>query len=109
MKRREFIGLAAGAAAFAGCKCPCSCGGMERLGVCSWSFQKPMDEVAERMKSMGLKRIHLALQPVLEGDARHGAAEDASARARASASWIEPSSAPLKPQSWLVCCPEFIV
>ena len=85
MKRREFISLAAGAAAFAGCKAPHACCGMERLGVCSWSFQKPLDDVAARMKAMGLKRIHLALQPFLEGDARHGAAEDAAARARAEA------------------------
>ncbi len=86
MKRREFISLAAGAAAFAGCKAARSAGaGSGRLGVCSWSFQRPLDEVAARMKSMGLSRIHLAVQPFLEGDARHGAAENAAARDRAEA------------------------
>ena len=54
----------------------------ERLGVCSWSFQKPLDEVAAEMRKMGLSRINLALQPFLEGDERHGRAEDAGARSR---------------------------
>ena len=34
----------------------------------------------EAMRTMGVKQVHLALQPFLEGDARHGAAEGAQAR-----------------------------
>ena len=42
---------------------------------------------------MGLKRIHLALQPFLEGESRHGAAEDAAALERvkeriATGEWV---------------------
>ncbi|MBR4652199.1 MAG: sugar phosphate isomerase/epimerase [Kiritimatiellae bacterium] len=83
VSRRDFVGMAA-AAGFAGCRCGgCACGAMpERLGVCSWSFQMPLDKVAAEMRKIGLKRIHLALQPFLEGDARHGAAEGAAARKR---------------------------
>lgn len=50
------------------------------ISVCSWSFQKPIRAVAEAMRTMGVKQVHLALQPFLEGDARHGAAEGAQAR-----------------------------
>ncbi len=50
------------------------------ISVCSWSFQKPIREVAEEMSKIGVRHVHLALQPFLEGDARHGGAEDASAR-----------------------------
>ena len=57
----------------------------DRLGVCSWSFQLPLDSVAEEMRKMGLRNINLALQPFLEGDERHGKAEDAGARARRGA------------------------
>lgn len=65
----------------------------DRLGVCSWSFRQPLDGVAAEMKKMGLSRIHLALQPFLEGESRHGAAEGAGAlekvKARlASGEWI---------------------
>lgn len=65
----------------------------DRLGVCSWSFRLPMEGVAAEMKKMNLKRIHLALQPFLEGESRHGAAEGADAlekvKARlASGEWI---------------------
>ena len=92
--RREFMGMAAAAAFSAGCGgnggragCP------ERLGVCSWSFRAPLDTVAAEMRAMGVKRIHLALQPFLEGDARHGSAENADAAKRAlerfvSGEWI---------------------
>ena len=42
----------------------------------------PLDAVAAEMKKMGLSRINLALQPFLEGDERHGKAEDSGARGR---------------------------
>ena len=98
MTRRDFIGAAVGAAAVAaapGCR-SCLCGRYvtaDNLGVCSWSYQKPLDQVAAEMKKIGLKRIHLALQPFLEGGSRHGAAEDAAALERvkarlASGEWI---------------------
>ena len=57
----------------------------DRLGVCSWSYQLPMDAVAVEMKKLGLVNINLALQPFLEGDERHGKAEDAAACKRAEA------------------------
>ena len=87
MKRRDFIGSAVAAAVVAGCKAPGLKKGdryvtPERLGVCSWSFRLPMDEVAAEMKKMGLRNINLALQPFLEGDERHGKAEGAGARER---------------------------
>ncbi len=50
------------------------------ISVCSWSYQKPIRDVAEEMRKIGVKHVHLALQPFLEGDARHGAAEGALAR-----------------------------
>lgn len=49
-----------------------------RVGVCSWSFRLPLDQVAAEMRKIGLRRIHLALQPFLEGGSRHGAGEDAA-------------------------------
>lgn len=50
------------------------------ISVCSWSFQKPVLSVADEMEKLGVQHVHLALQPFLEGDARHGAAEGALAR-----------------------------
>ncbi len=50
------------------------------ISVCSWSFQKPIRDVAVEMRKIGVKHVHLALQPFLDGDARHGAAEGALAR-----------------------------
>lgn len=50
------------------------------VAVCSWSYQKPLRAVAEEMRRIGVRHVHLALQPFLEGDARHGAAEGALAR-----------------------------
>ena len=50
------------------------------IGVCSWSYQKPLMMVAEEMRRINVKCVHLALQPFLEGDARHGAAEGALVR-----------------------------
>ena len=91
--RREFLHAAAAAAAAVavpGCRSGCCCADgpyvtAENLGVCSWSFQKPLDAVAAEMKKLGLKRIHLALQPFLEGGSRHGAAEGAAALDRVKA------------------------
>lgn len=100
MGRRTFLaGTAAlGAACLAGCVASgCRCCGTstfrERLGVCSWSFRLPLDGVAREMEKLGLRRIHLALQPFLEGVSRHGAAEGAKAldqvKARlASGAWV---------------------
>ena len=93
ISRREFLQTAAASAAaagFSGCCATCCCAGgpyvtAENLGVCSWSFQKPLDDVAAEMKKLGLKRIHLALQPFLEGGSRHGAAEGAAALDRVKA------------------------
>ena len=69
ISRREFLleTAAATAAAVSGCRAKGQYVTAENLGVCSWSFQKPLDAVAEEMKKIGLKRIHLALQPFLEG------------------------------------------
>ena len=93
ISRREFLQTAAASAAaagFSGCCATCCCARgpyvtAENLGVCSWSFQKPLDAVAAEMKKLGLKRIHLALQPFLEGGSRHGAAEGAAALDRVKA------------------------
>jgi len=92
MSRRSFLEAASAAAVAAmapGCCCCCK----DRLGVCSWSFRLPLDGVADNMAKMGLKRIHLALQPFLEGASRHGAAEGKDAldkvKARlASGEWM---------------------
>ena len=51
----------------------------DRVGVCSWSWQKPMTEVAAEMKKANVKGIHLALGPFIAPDERHGAAEGAEA------------------------------
>ena len=69
MSRRTFIEgalAASGAQLMSGCDSR-KCVAADRIGVCSWSFRLPFDKVAEEMKKMGLKRIHLALQPFLEG------------------------------------------
>jgi len=79
LTRRNFVGMMA-ATGLAGCRICCSGDACRRLGVCSWSFRMPLDRVAEEMRKLNLHRIHLALQPFLEGDARHGAAEGAEAR-----------------------------
>ena len=65
----------------------------DKLGVCSWSFRLPLDAVAVEMKKLGLKRIHLALQPFLEGESRHGAGENAASLEKvkeriASGEWV---------------------
>lgn len=48
---------------------------VERIGVCSWSFRKPLVEVAKEMEKSGIRGIHLALGPFIAPDGRHGAAE----------------------------------
>ena len=88
ISRREFLHVAAAASAAAtvpGCRADGPYVTAENLGVCSWSFQKPLDDVAAEMKKLGLTRIHLALQPFLEGGSRHGAAEGAAALDRVKA------------------------
>ena len=93
INRRDFLqntGLTAAAALLPGCCSMCRRGGgayvtAENLGVCSWSFQKPLDVVAAEMKKLGITRIHLALQPFLEGGSRHGAAEGKAALDRIKA------------------------
>jgi hypothetical protein len=35
------------------------------IGVCSWSFQKSVEEIGELMTAMNVKHIHLALAPAL--------------------------------------------
>lgn len=95
--RRNFLAggfsalLAAGSAG--GCSRRTGLVDRARLGVCSWSYRLPLDGVAAEMRRIGLKRVHLALQPFLQGDARHGAAEGLAARkaveARfASGEWV---------------------
>ena len=51
----------------------------ERVGVCSWSWRKPMKEVAAEMEKAGVKGVHLALGPFIHADGRHGDAESAEA------------------------------
>ena len=93
ISRRDFLQTAAAATATAAvsgcCTARCRADGpyvtAANLGVCSWSFQKPLDAVAAEMKKLGLTRIHLALQPFLEGGSRHGAAEGAAALDRVKA------------------------
>ncbi|MGN0833566.1 MAG: sugar phosphate isomerase/epimerase family protein [Kiritimatiellia bacterium] len=51
----------------------------ERVGVCSWSWQLPMTEVAAKMDQLGVRGIHLALGPFIAPDGRHGDAEGAEA------------------------------
>ena len=95
MSRRTFIEgalAASGAQLMSGCDSR-KCVAADRIGVCSWSFRLPFDKVAEEMKKMGLKRIHLALQPFLEGESRHGAAEAVAALERvkeriATGEWV---------------------
>ena len=79
LTRRNFVGMMA-ATGLTGCRIGGRDEAEQRLGVCSWSFRMPLDQVAEEMRRLSLHRIHLALQPFLEGDARHGAAEGAEAR-----------------------------
>lgn len=93
MSRREFIGVAGAASAFIMSGCITTPPRAARLGVCSWSYRLPLDQVAVEMKKCGLHRIHLALQPFLEGESRHGAAEGVGALAKvkerlATGEWV---------------------
>ncbi|HOX02464.1 MAG TPA: sugar phosphate isomerase/epimerase family protein [Candidatus Paceibacterota bacterium] len=47
------------------------CGNKWPIGVCSWSFQKGVDEIGTAMAAMGLEHINLAIAPALgrDGDA----------------------------------------
>lgn len=45
-----------------------ACCGSHPVGVCSWSFQKGVQEIATAMTAMDVDHIHLALAPALEAD-----------------------------------------
>jgi sugar phosphate isomerase/epimerase len=47
------------------------CGNKWPIGVCSWSFQKGIDEIGTAMTAMGINHINLAIAPALgpDGDA----------------------------------------
>ena len=53
----------------------------ERIGVCSWSYQRPLREVADEMAKIGVKGIDLALTPFVAPDGRHGVEEGEEALA----------------------------
>ena len=57
----------------------------ERIGVCSWSYQRPLREVADEMAKIGVKGIYLALTPFVAPDGRHGVEEGEEALAFAKA------------------------
>ena len=57
----------------------------DRLGVCSWSYQRPLREVADEMAKIGVKGIDLALTPFVAPDGRHGVEEGEEALAFAKA------------------------
>ena len=57
----------------------------ERIGVCSWSYQRPLREVADEMARIGVKGIDLALTPFVAPDGRHGVEEGEEALAFAKA------------------------
>ena len=57
----------------------------ERIGVCSWSYQRPLREVADEMAKIGVKGIDLALTPFVAPDGRHGVEEGGEALAFAKA------------------------
>lgn len=88
MTRNTFLkGLAAGllAAMVCGCTTPKTTAEFplppERVGVCSWSYQQPLEMVSDEMQAAGVEGIHLALAPFIAPDKRHGAAEGAEALA----------------------------
>ena len=87
MNRRSFLSLTAlgaFAALTAGCallRAPAETVPVERVGVCSWSFQEPLAQVDVRMREMGVKGIQLSLTPFIAPDGRHGAAEGSAALA----------------------------
>ena len=51
----------------------------ERVGVCSWSWRLPLNDVAAEMAKADVKGVHLALGPFIAPDGRHGAAEGVEA------------------------------
>ena len=57
----------------------------ERIGVCSWSYQRPLREVADEMAKIGVKGVDLALTPFVAPDGRHGVEEGEEALAFAKA------------------------
>ena len=57
----------------------------ERIGVCSWSYQRPLREVADEMAKIGVQGIDLALTPFVAPDGRHGVEEGEEALAFAKA------------------------
>ena len=57
----------------------------ERIGVCSWSYQRPLREVAAEMAKIGVKGIDLARTPFVAPDGRHGVEEGEEALAFAKA------------------------
>ena len=52
----------------------------DRIGVCSWSWRKPLVEVAAAMEKAGVKGIHLALGPFIAPDDRSSPASGSSCR-----------------------------
>jgi len=44
------------------------CGNKWPIGVCSWSFQKGVDEIGTAMAAMGINHINLAIAPALGPD-----------------------------------------
>lgn len=47
----------------------------EKIGACSWSFNKPMAGLDAEMRKAGVTGIQLAVGPFIEADGRHGNAE----------------------------------
>lgn len=47
----------------------------EKIGACSWSFNKPMAQLDAEMRKAGVTGIQLAVGPFIEADGRHGNAE----------------------------------
>ncbi len=88
MKTKELISAAvigfavvAGAANLSRCACTCRAEAestviaVERIGVCSWSWKRPMVEVLAEMEKNGIKGVNLALMPFIENDKYHGGSE----------------------------------
>lgn len=44
------------------------CGNQWPIGVCSWSFQKSVDEIGTAMTAMGVEHVNLAIAPALGPD-----------------------------------------
>jgi len=97
LKTMKFA-LAAALLAAAGCIAPAAAPKVapERVGVCSWSFHKPIADVAKEMDALGIKGIHLALGPFVKPDGRHGAAEKAEA--------LDLIKAKIKSGEWVLMC-----